>query len=130
MYIQSLLGTPYKWGGSDPIEGFDCSGLCIELLIAEGKLPHKFDATSHGLYIRCREKFLPKSFPTFGDLAFYGTTKKVTHVGYCLDDKLMVEAGGGNSRTKSTPIAAEQDAFIRIRPIKYRKDFVGAYQFD
>jgi cell wall-associated NlpC family hydrolase len=31
-----LLGTPYRWAGDDPLAGFDCSGLAIELYTSFG----------------------------------------------------------------------------------------------
>ena len=33
-----LLGTPYRWGGDDPILGFDCSGFIVEILKSVGVL--------------------------------------------------------------------------------------------
>jgi hypothetical protein len=37
----------------------------------------------------------------------------------------MLEAGGGNSKTTSLAVAAEQNAYVRIRPIRFRKDVFG-----
>ena len=31
-YAMAFIGTPYVWGGDDPMGGFDCSGFCIEVL--------------------------------------------------------------------------------------------------
>jgi hypothetical protein len=35
----------------------------------------------------------------------------------------MVEAGGGGSDTITDEVAIKRNAFVRIRPIRYRKDF-------
>ena len=35
---ESLLWTPYKWGGDDP-SGLDCSGMMVEVLKSVGALP-------------------------------------------------------------------------------------------
>ena len=35
-YAYSFLGTPYRWGGDDPLTGIDCSGLALEVLKAAG----------------------------------------------------------------------------------------------
>lgn len=60
----------------------------------------------------------------FGDLVFYGKNEKsISHVAICLDDLLMFEAGGGNSRTTNRDKAQEHGAWVRVRPIKSRKRF-------
>ena len=45
-----MWGGPYLWGGDDPMEGFDCSGLCVEILKSVGILPRNGDWNAHGLY--------------------------------------------------------------------------------
>lgn len=38
--VRSVLGTPYKWGGETPREGFDCSGLMYWAFMRHGvKVP-------------------------------------------------------------------------------------------
>ncbi len=117
-----LVGTPYRWGGDDAIDGFDCSGLVIELLQSVGALPPGFDATAEGL----RRRFAPvgPAEAKFGDLVFFGA-QTATHVGMYLGDGLMVEAGGGGSKTTSTEAAAQQNAYVRVRPVSNRSDRLG-----
>lgn len=126
-YAMSLVGLPYRWGGDDPIKGFDCSGLAIELLISQGILPHRFDATAQNLWERFSDRRFGKPVidAKFGALAFYGDNKGVKHVGFLIDTYRIIEAGGGGSSTTSTEIAALQNAFVRIRPADYRSDFLG-----
>lgn len=119
----SMVGLPYIWGGDDPIKGFDCSGLVIEILKADGYLPHKFDTTAQGLYDLFKAEYYPEKAVA---LAFYGKSKeKITHVGYCLDGLKILEAGGGGSSTNDLETAAKQNAYIRVRPISYRNDFIS-----
>lgn len=118
----SLLGLPYKWGGDDPIRGFDCSGLVIELLQSSGVLPHGFDATADNLWKR--PDFVAQEGARFGHLVYFGKDK-ATHVAFCLNEKLMLEAGGGGSKTNTAEDAASQNAYIRVRPVAIRKDILG-----
>lgn len=120
-YVKHFIGLPYKWGGDDPVEGFDCSGLAIEMLKSVGILPHIFDDTADGLR---------KRFPVCGEakpgvLAFYGTTDRAKHVAICLVKEMVIEAGGGGSGTRTEDDAARYNAYVRIRPVRYRSDFVG-----
>lgn len=121
-YAMSFVGLPYIWGGDDPINGLDCSGLCIELLKSAGVFPHAEDTTADGLY-RYFAAQRTKS-PMFGTLVFFGSDHP-THVGFCLNASTMLEAGGGGSKTTSRADAALQNAFVRIRPISNRKDLIG-----
>ncbi len=119
-------GKPYKWGGNDPIASFDCSGFVIECLQSIGLLPHKFDTTAQGLYDRfvnnvdvCED--FTRSY--FGDVVFYfNSNSKVTHVELCLGDGLCIGASGGGSRTNTVGDAIKQNAYIKVRPINYRKN--------
>lgn len=125
-YAMSFLGKPYRWGGDDPILGFDCSGLIQEILASVGEDPPG-DQTADSLYryfkTRGNIRDVVSAYP--GDLAFYGTPKKITHVSFCLDHGRCIEAAGGNESTKTTADASRQNAYVRIRPIRTRKDLVN-----
>lgn len=120
-----FLNIPYKWGGDDPGAGLDCSGLLQELLAMVGLDP-KGDQTAQGLY----EYFLNNSdskvgFDT-GSIVFFGQSlSQITHVALLLSPDYMIEAGGGGSRTNTLQDAINQNAFVRIRPVKNRKDMVS-----
>lgn len=123
-YALRFVGLPYRWGGDDSIDGFDCSGFALEILAAFGfNLP---DQTAAGLYIWCKTMGArPETRP--GALAFYGKQGKISHVGVVINKDLMVEAGGGGAAVTSKDLAASLNAFVRIRPIRYRQDLVGCY---
>lgn len=122
-YAKSFVGRPYRWGGDDPMAGFDCSGLAQEILSSVGFDPPG-DQTAHMLWKHLAENGA-KEKATAGALVFFGKKERVTHVGFMIDSWRMVEAGGGGSRTKTLDDAIKQNAYIRIRPIAARKDLVA-----
>lgn len=109
------LNTAYRWGGDDPIAGFDCSGFVIEILKSVGILPRKGDWTADGLYKlfahrQCR--------PQAGALVFWkNESGKMRHVEFCIDSKRTIGASGGGSKTESIEDAIAANAYIKIRPV-------------
>ena len=121
----SFIGTPYIWGGDDPITGFDCSGFVIEILKSVGILPRKGDWTAQGLW----EKFSDKRVtnPHAGCLVFWKkqNSDKIVHIEYCLDDELAIGASGGRSTTRTPEDARDQNAYIMVRPMRTRRNIAG-----
>ena len=117
---KSYIGTPYIWGGDDPIAGVDCSGLVINILQSVGRLPYRGDWTAEQL----SKMFVEASTPNHGVLAFFGSIAKITHVGFCLDKYKMIEAGGGGRDNISKEAAIAKNAYVRVRPIDARTDLV------
>lgn len=88
----SLLGTPYVYGGADPRQGLDCSGLVQFVYRQVGEyLPHNALAMSR-LGTSVQEKALHP-----GDLVFFDTLgRPFSHVGiYLGDDRFIHAAGAG-----------------------------------
>ena len=122
--IFAHVGRPYRWGGDDPINGFDCSGFVIECLQSVGVLPDG-DWTAQGLYNRFKANPRTGNFE-LGDLVFFSkNVESITHVEIMLNGELAVGASGGGSATISSDVAAKQNAYIKIRPILRRKDVVA-----
>ncbi len=122
-YAMQLVGKPYIWGGDDPIKGFDCSGLVLELLQAAG-VWHGGDATAMQIANTFKDSVVTD--PTFGSLVFFGTgLAEISHIGFCLNTLQMLEAGGGDHTCVNADIAAVKNAFVKVRPISRRKDVVG-----
>ncbi len=76
----ALMGTPYRWGGTSPDSGFDCSGLVgyvfrtalgIELPRVSRDMASKADAELVGAREELRQ----------GDLVFFGLKGRINHVG-------------------------------------------------
>ena len=125
IYALSFVGRPYIWGGQNPLKGFDCSGFVQEVLASIGLDP-RGDQTAQTLY----HHFLQIGYGSScsrGALLFFGKSEdKITHIALALSDKIMLEAGGGGSKTVNADIAAKQGAFVRVRPIKSRSDLIAA----
>lgn len=123
-YALSFVGTNYRWGGDDP-SGWDCSGLCIELLTAGGVWSNGEDATAQGLFNHFEIRG-HRGFFDLGSLAFYGkSTSAITHVAFGVSPRLVVEAGGGGRNTLTPEDANRQNAFVRLRPLTHRADLVA-----
>lgn len=93
---KTQLGVPYLWAGSDPEDGFDCSGLIMWAYSGAGKrLPH----SSQLMASVTRHINFTDLQP--GDLLFYGTP--IHHVGMYVGNGQMIEAphAGANVRSAS-----------------------------
>ncbi len=125
-YAMQFAGLPYRWGGDDPMDGFDCSGLVQELLASVGA-DFPGDQTAQALHDRgVAAGWKPCDAATAGSVVFFGASVgKITHVGFGIGQHLMLEAGGGGSATTSRDAATRQNAYIRVRPIANRKDCVA-----
>ena len=126
---RSFHGLPYKWGGDDPMRGFDCSGFIVEILKSVGYINRTSDYTAQGFY----NMYLDNSFSIAeeGMLVFWRRSKpklppyKIIHIEYCLDSILAIGASGGGGRTITEQDAVEQNAYIKIRPFNSRKNAAG-----
>jgi len=111
-----FLGVPYRWGGEDRNNGFDCSGLTMVSYRLNGlNLPRnsraQFDA---GRYVSKRN--LQK-----GDLVFFATRggRRVTHVGMYIGAGKFIHA----PRTgKTVRIASLSNQY-------FRQTYVGARSY-
>lgn len=121
-------GVPYRWGGECLLQGMDCSGMVQYCLRAIGKDP-KGDQSSQGLYDHFAEKALASSkVVRRGDLLFFGKSEdQISHVAIAIDQRHMIEMGGGNAQTVTYEDAIRDNAHARIMPIARRNDFIGSF---
>src|SRR4030042_3813462 len=115
------LGTPYRWRGDDPMAGFDCSGLAVEVLKSVGVLPRVGDWSAESLYELFKKKGGIVSKPSEGCLAFWVSFPggKIRHVEIMINEMLSIGASGGGSKTLTIDDAVSQNAYIKIRPINF-----------
>ncbi len=123
--IQKLLFVPYKWGGDDPMAGFDCSGGVQEILASVGIDP-RGDQTADMLmkHFMKEENGSAQPYIYFGDLLFFGKGLKSTHVAIAVSEDVMFEFGGGGSKTVDLDSAKAHNAYGRFRRIDNRKDLL------
>jgi cell wall-associated NlpC family hydrolase len=85
----NVLGTPYRWGGSSPSKGFDCSGLVkYAFNDATFDLPRTSNAMASGHGTKVDRKDLKP-----GDLIFFNIkSRRVNHVAIYLGNDRFIHA--------------------------------------
>lgn len=118
---------PYRWGGDDPVGGFDCSGLVEEGLEGSGRIPMgppKRNAAMLAELFRATALTQVHSFSR-GCLLFYHRRKAdgTTYIGHVAIIWAVIagriftlEAASGGSQTRTEQDAIDQNAYVRIKP--------------
>jgi cell wall-associated NlpC family hydrolase len=73
---QSYLGTKYKYGSTDPKQGFDCSGLVYHVA-----KKHNYDLPRSSSTIASSAPHISWKKASPGDLIFFGEGGRINHVG-------------------------------------------------
>jgi cell wall-associated NlpC family hydrolase len=110
MYAVSLVGSPYRLGGTSPETGVDCSGFVGHVFrqAAGVVLPHDSRAISETAQPLAQDELQP------GDLVFFNTLNRAfSHVGIYLGDDRYVHAS--SSRTGSVMVSNLNDRYWRKR---------------
>ena len=111
------LGTPYKWGGTSPEEGFDCSGLAYWTFAQQGvSIPRLTSQQFRAGQKVSQDDVLP------GDLLFYAwgsDRRQVTHVGiYVGEGQYVHSPGSGRTVLRAAAFdAAHRRRFLGARRI-------------
>ena len=119
-----LHGVHYRWAGNCPLSGLDCSGFVCEVFRSVGLMDNDEDLSAQGIYLKFRKN--GRSQLSEGSLLFFGKSRiKITHVAIAINEKIMIEAGGGDRATETIDDAQARNAYVRIRPINSRGDLVA-----
>lgn len=83
----AMVGTPYRYGGTSPESGFDCSGLVQYSYAASGiTVPRtSLEQFRYAQKIALRDALA-------GDIVFFQDQEKLSHVGIYLGDSQFVHA--------------------------------------
>jgi hypothetical protein len=88
------LGTPYVWGGAEPVPGFDCSGFVQYVFASQGiELPRPSRVMAQ---VGAEMPAVPDSLLP-GDVMFFsrtGSPNNITHVGIYAGGGTMLHATG------------------------------------
>ena len=113
LQAMSMIGKPYRWGGSSPRSGFDCSGLAqFAWHKAAGvKLPRQAAQMSRIGRKVSRKRLAP------GDLVFFNTQRRrYSHVGIYV----------GNGRFVHAPSRGKNIRLARMTNPYWSKRYNGA----
>jgi len=90
-----MIGVPYRYGGTSPAEGFDCSGLVFYSYSGAGlSVPRN----SVELFKAARK--IPLDAAREGDLVFFQDQRKLSHVGIYLGEGRFVHAPSSGSTVR------------------------------
>lgn len=121
--LQKTFGRPYVWGGSGPF-AYDCSGL-VQFILKTSQILPPIDLTADDIYRYFLKEEDSVNVRGMGSLAFYGSTFHIHHVGFCIDDLVMLNAAGGGPGITSIQLAMSSNASVKIEPIDLRGDLVA-----
>ena len=108
-YALSMVGISYRWGGTSPQTGFDCSGLVSHVFkkIAGQVLPRDSYAMARLGQTISADALRP------GDLVFFDTMRRpFSHVGIYLGDNRFVHAPAAG---KSVHVVDMNEAYWAAR---------------
>lgn len=112
------MGTPYKWGGSTPQTGFDCSGLMQWAYAQSGvqipRVTYTQIEAPNGVEIADRAQLKP------GDLVFFAANGDVHHVGMFLGGDQFLHAPSTGDVVKVSSLSEPY----------YASQFAGGRRFD
>ena len=107
---QSMVGVRYQYGGSNPDEGFDCSGL---VYYSHTKVGEQVPRVSYAQLAASYEVDLEDLKP--GDLLFYRINGKPSHVGIYIGHGQFVHAPSSGKKVR---VSSVENVYFKPRLIR------------
>jgi cell wall-associated NlpC family hydrolase len=101
MAALSQVGTPYVYGGSEPSEGLDCSGLTQYAHSAAGVAIPRISTEQRAAARPVGRRAAP------GDLVFFKTGPSQYHVGVMVDGDRFVHASTSKKRVRLSSLSKD-----------------------
>lgn len=113
---KNMLGVKYRYGGTSPSRGFDCSGLVQYSHKSAGLNLPRTTGQQYKASKRVSRKYLKA-----GDLVFFKTavSRPISHVGIYLGNNKFIHAPSSGKRVKISSMTEKY----------WRKRFTGAGRF-
>lgn len=107
---EQYLGTPYKWGGSSPKTGFDCSGLLQYVWAKQGvSIPRTtYQQVKAGVEV-------PVNQLQPGDALFFGSHNAPHHVGMYIGHGQFIEAPHTGADVRISNLSDRMGDFAQAR---------------
>jgi hypothetical protein len=98
-----FVGVPYRWGGSTPAGGFDCSGLTQAVYQLNGLNLPRSSKIQYQAGVPIKRSQLSR-----GDLVFFATSggRTVSHVGIYIDRNRFIHAPGRGKRIRTERLSS------------------------
>ena len=116
---QSFEGTRYRWGGTSPVTGFDCSGFVGYVYASEGiELPRTARA------IATAGVALPKDWDLLrpGDLVLFANRgRRISHIAIYAGSRRIIHATSSRGRVRYDDIDSPRGTWYKRRMVGARR---------
>lgn len=126
LQAMAQIGVPYRWGGSSPQTGFDCSGLIGYVFNNSMNIRLPRSTTE---MMRLKAPVIERSRLRSGDILFFATNggRRVSHAGIYVGDNRFVHApsSGGKVRIDSLDTPYWNKAYLQAKRYLPEQQLLG-----
>lgn len=126
LQAMAQIGVPYRWGGSSPQTGFDCSGLIG--YVFNNSMNIKLPRSTTEM-MRLKAPVIERSRLRSGDIVFFATSggRRVSHAGIYVGDNRFVHApsSGGKVRIDSLDMPYWNKAYLQAKRYLPEQQLLG-----